>query len=142
MTPSSADANHKETVFGQFFAELEEARDRPAVVTRFARDYPLWAQEFQRELALEQVLQHVEEAPDEAVPELPDFHILREVDRGGMGVVYEAEQVSLGRRVAVKVCRKMLAPAQQARFEREQRVLAHLHQTNIVPVHTAGYVAP
>ena len=57
-----------------------------------------------------------------------------------MGVVYEAEQVSLGRHVALKVLpRKMFVDAQQQRrFEREARAAAKLHHTNIVPVFGVG----
>ncbi len=76
-----------------------------------------------------------------SVPErLGDFRILREVGRGGMGVVYEAEQVSLGRRVALKVLpHQMLRdPKQCRRFEREARAAARLHHTNIVPVFGVG----
>src|SRR6267142_2144258 len=71
---------------------------------------------------------------------LGDFRLIREVGRGGMGVVYEAEQVSLGRRVALKVLQNQfwLDPQQQPRFLREARAAAKLHHSNIVPVHGVG----
>jgi len=71
---------------------------------------------------------------------LGDFEILRELGRGGMGVVYEARQVSLNRRVALKVLPPALGLSPQAtkRFEREARAAAKLHHTNIVPVHAIG----
>jgi serine/threonine-protein kinase len=71
---------------------------------------------------------------------LGDFLILREVGRGGMGIVYEAEQESLGRRVALKVLAApaLQDPAQVRRFEREARAAARLHHTNIVPVFGVG----
>ncbi len=71
---------------------------------------------------------------------LGDFRILREVGHGGMGVVYEAEQVSLGRRVALKVLtdRMMRDAKQKRRFEREAKAAARLHHTNIVPVFGTG----
>ncbi len=71
---------------------------------------------------------------------LGDFRILREVGHGGMGVVYEAEQVSLGRRVALKVLtdRLMRDARQKRRFEREAKAAARLHHTNIVPVFGTG----
>src|SRR6266849_5003755 len=71
---------------------------------------------------------------------LGDFRILREIGHGGMGVVYEAEQVSLGRHVALKVLpQKMLLDLRtKRRFEREAKAAAKLHHTNIVPVYGSG----
>src|SRR6516165_1599206 len=80
--------------------------------------------------------------PAKAPPleQLGDYRILREIGRAGMGVVYEAEQVSLGRNVALKVLPpQILRDAQQRhRFEREARAAAKLHHTNIVPVYGVG----
>jgi serine/threonine protein kinase/tetratricopeptide (TPR) repeat protein len=71
---------------------------------------------------------------------LGDFRILREIGRGGMGVVYEAEQISLGRRVALKVLpfASTLDPKQLQRFKNEAQAAAGLHHTNIVPVFATG----
>jgi serine/threonine protein kinase len=71
---------------------------------------------------------------------LGDYHLVREVGRGGMGVVYEAEQRSLGRRVALKVLpvRALTETAAVERFRREARLAARLHHSNIVPVFEVG----
>lgn len=71
---------------------------------------------------------------------LGDFRILREIGRGGMGVVFEAEQESLARRVAVKVLPRqvLLDEKHLKRFQREARIAANLHHTNIVEVFGVG----
>jgi serine/threonine protein kinase/Tfp pilus assembly protein PilF len=80
-------------------------------------------------------------ADSEAGPRLlGDFRLVRELGRGGMGVVYEAEQVSLGRRVALKVlpAAATLDPRRLQRFRNEARAAAGLHHTHIVPVFAVG----
>lgn len=71
---------------------------------------------------------------------LGDFRIAREVGRGGMGAVYEAVQLSLGRRVALKVLRFGSASDPEAldRFRREAETVARLHHTHIVPIFAVG----
>lgn len=76
-----------------------------------------------------------------AVPgHLGDFDVIQEIGRGGMGIVYEAEQKSLGRRVALKVLPRhvLLLDKDLKRFQREARTAARLHHTNIVPVFGVG----
>jgi serine/threonine protein kinase/WD40 repeat protein/tetratricopeptide (TPR) repeat protein len=79
-------------------------------------------------------------ADGKAPTQLGDYRIVREVARGGMGVVYEAVQEALGRHVALKVLPYEAAtkPIYLRRFAREARAAARLHHTNIVPVHDVG----
>ena len=71
-----------------------------------------------------------------------DFHIVREIGRGGMGIVFEARQTALGRRVALKVLPQAAAmdPKALKRFQLEAQVAGLLQHPHIVPVHAVGTV--
>jgi serine/threonine protein kinase len=71
---------------------------------------------------------------------LGDFEIIGELGRGGMGIVYEARQVSLKRKVALKVLSGGLGltPRAVQRFRREAEAAAKLHHTNIVSIYATG----
>jgi serine/threonine protein kinase len=71
---------------------------------------------------------------------LVDFEIVRTLGRGGMGVVLEVRQISLNRKVALKMLSGGLGltPNAVQRFHREGEAAARLHHSNIVPVYTTG----
>jgi tRNA A-37 threonylcarbamoyl transferase component Bud32/outer membrane protein assembly factor BamB len=79
-------------------------------------------------------------SPLQAARQLGQFRLVRELGRGGMGTVYEAEDLSLGRRVALKVLRfgALADAASVERFQREAATVAKLHHTNIVPIFSVG----
>jgi tetratricopeptide (TPR) repeat protein len=121
---------------------LKEYCDRhPELADELRELLPAMAQVEQAKGGLAQEVATAAQATP-ALQHFGDFHILREVGHGGMGVVYEAEQVSLGRRVALKVLtdRMVRDEKQKRRFEREARAAARLHHTNIVPIFGTGEV--
>ena len=133
-----------ESLIDDFITRVRRG-DRPDP-EEYAARYPDLAAEV-RELfpalaALEEAGATGPAAPPAAPPprQLGEYLILREVGRGGMGVVYEAVQESLGRHVALKVLTPGLhtRPAHVERFRREARAAAGLHHTNIVPVFGVG----
>ncbi|MDP6544576.1 MAG: serine/threonine-protein kinase [Phycisphaerae bacterium] len=137
-------------VLAEEFTERQRAGQSPSV-SEYAREYPELADRI-REIfpaiaAVEQLKARNERASGGRaslgpirLERLGDFRIIRELGRGGMGIVYEAEQESLARRVAIKVLpRQALLEANQLeRFQREARVAAGLHHTNIVQVLGVG----
>jgi WD40 repeat protein/serine/threonine protein kinase len=147
---SSADYGRFEALAEEFAARFRRG-ERPSLQEYIDR-CPELADEI-RELfpALVEVERVKEDQPEgpgaaEVAVALPplgqvgDYRVIREVGRGGMGVVYEAEQVSLGRRVALKVLPRQVSSDLKtlARFRREARSAAQLHHTNIVPVFEVG----
>jgi serine/threonine protein kinase/Flp pilus assembly protein TadD len=157
MSVTSGSASERELRFQAVAAEYLEAREagRPDELSALLARHPDLADEIaafvaeQDEVAclaapLRQAVAPAGEVLPLALPgdhgRLGDFRIVREVGRGGMGVVYEAEQVSLGRRVALKVLpfAATMDPRQLQRFHNEARAAAGLHHTNIVPVFGVG----
>ncbi len=86
------------------------------------------------------ISQQTKQQPVAVARRLGDFEIGREIGRGGMGVVYEARQISLERQVALKVLpfAAMWDQKQIARFRNEALAAAQLHHPNIVPVFAVG----
>jgi hypothetical protein len=149
-TPSGTHDYGRFDELAEEFAERFRRGERPSLQEYIDR-LPEMAEEI-REMfpALVEVEQVEGDARDEgAYPPTPavrrqrllgDYRIIREIGRGGMGIVYEAEQVSLGRHVALKVLpdQALKDPKHKRRFEREARATAKLHHTNIVPVFGVG----
>lgn len=138
-------------VLDEYMSELEST-GLPPDVERLAVEHPDLAEELRSYADSLQVLHQMTTGlrPESAQPQasaatgrakrLGDYEILREVGRGGMGVVYEARQLSLNRLVALKVLpfAAMLDERQIARFRTEAQAAAQLHHPNIVPVHAVG----
>ena len=132
----------------EFLRRIEEGKN-PKVADYAAR-YPSIAENLRQILPVltmvgssQDVWPGRDGARDEDMPRqqiLGDFRLLREVGRGGMGVVYEAHELSLGRRVALKVLPfvAVLDPHQLKRFKMEAQITACLHHTHIVPVFSVG----
>jgi serine/threonine protein kinase len=128
----------------EYLAEVEAGRvpDRPLFLDRHA---PIAAP---LALCLDgmDVLRSLEPGPldsSDAASEpgpLGDFRILHKIGRGGMGLVYEAEQISLGRHVALKVLpfAATMDPRHLQRFKNEARSAASLEHPHIVPVYGVG----
>ena len=132
------------------FADRFRRGERPSI-QEYTDRYPELADDirelFPAMVKVERVKETREDVPEPPtsgslppMARLGDYRIIRQVGRGGMGVVYEAEQVSLGRRVALKVLSKQLLvdARTRQRFEREAKASARLHHTNIVPVFGVG----
>jgi eukaryotic-like serine/threonine-protein kinase len=78
--------------------------------------------------------------PESGARQIGEYRIVREIGRGGMGIVYEAHQQSLNRQVALKILpfAAVLDQRQIARFRNEAQAAAQLHHPHIVPVFAVG----
>ena len=146
MTEECSERNPVEVLAEEYISRRRNG-EHPTV-NEYAERFPEWEAEirdvFPTLLMIENLKPTAEDLdpPHEALPvdQLGDYRILREIGRGGMGVVYEALQESLDRRVALKVLygRSLNKPHRLRRFEREAQTAAKLHHTNIVPVFGVG----
>jgi serine/threonine protein kinase len=129
------------------FADRFRRGEYPSVGD-FAAAHPEYAEQLRELLpavAQMELLKRFRRAGGGGTPDAPpdrfgDFHIIRELGRGGMGIVFEAVQESLGRSVALKVLSSHAPPSgnRRERFVREAHAAARLHHTNIVPVFGVG----
>ncbi len=127
-------------------AMLRARRGEVIVIDEYCETYPELADELRVMLPALTLLERPAAelaAPVRSTPippALADFEIIREIGRGAMGVVYEAIQRSLDRRVALKLFASSVksTATHPERFRREAHTAARLHHTNIIPVFEAG----
>jgi serine/threonine protein kinase len=142
MSDTNADRNPIDQLAEQFAQRLRRG-ERPSL-TEYEQQHPELAEEI-RELfpalvMMEQLKPAATEEAERQPERIGDYRILREIGRGGMGVVYEAMQESLDRHVALKVipADQRTNPTYLERFHREAKAAARLQHGNIVPVFGVG----
>jgi serine/threonine protein kinase/Flp pilus assembly protein TadD len=148
----STDSNARLDDLLEEFAAKRQA-DPEVTPEAFIRDHPDQAEALNEILPVMQMLADLELSrssngesigrpgdADISLGRLGDFQLVRQIGRGGMGIVYEAQQLSLGRRVALKVLpfAGALDAKQLRRFQNEALAAGRLHHTNIVPVYYVG----
>ncbi|MBL8891232.1 MAG: tetratricopeptide repeat protein [Planctomycetaceae bacterium] len=157
MKASPRDPNvsaDEDATFDQLVCRVSMQLEKGEVInlTELLKAHPKYAERFKKLMPTLQAMLDLRPAAaatsgssaisiDSAIPGiLGDFRILREIGRGGMGVVYEAEQISLARRVAVKILpfASVLDARRMQRFQNEARAAASLHHPHIVPVYFVG----
>ena len=156
-----------ELVVDLAFAEYleEEQAGAVGVEARLYTEFPQFADELRRQIEFhralgqddwqdagketvtardsEPVTADSESIEPTAVPEIPGLRLIRQIGRGGMGVVYLAEQPALNRQVAVKFLLggALASPEHRARFRAEAQMAASLRHPNIVQIHEVGEVS-
>ena len=137
--PSDAELSEAERILASRLAEFHDqlTRSDPRAFDELVAEYPELVEEFGGE---SRVFELLEEEYGRVPDQIDDYRIIREAGRGGMGVVYEAEQVSLGRKVALKILPPSYLGDRKsfARFRREARAVANLRHPSIVEVYATG----
>jgi eukaryotic-like serine/threonine-protein kinase len=150
---SSSDRDPLERLAAEFL-DRRRRGENPSP-SDYAEQYPEWAEQIVEFFPALEVLEGLKPVTGDRTASLDDpahsvgtprleqlgeYRILREIGHGGMGVVYEAIQESLGRRVALKILplHGRIDPVQMGRFQLESRSAARLHHSGIVPVHGVG----
>ncbi|MCU0253052.1 MAG: serine/threonine protein kinase, partial [Acidobacteria bacterium] len=134
LSAARAIADHRELDWGRLETSAENFRQRGEL-----RELRVIQAIARRHRALQSALEPAP-APLPAGRRLGDFELVAELGRGGMAIVYEAVQVPLGRRVALKVLPAGIAfsTASVNRFKREAHAAALLRHPNIVSIHATG----
>jgi serine/threonine protein kinase/Flp pilus assembly protein TadD len=147
--PRAADTESLLAELADEYMDRLRRGDRPDI-EEYARRYPQFAAVLRNVLPALAVIGSSDAGrstatgtlPGEVRPEAPlgDYRLVREIGRGGMGIVYQAVQISLGREVALKVLpfASAMDARQLQRFKNEAHAAAQLHHANIVPVHGVG----
>jgi serine/threonine protein kinase len=145
---SSSDRDPLERLAAEFLDRRRNG-ENPSP-SEYAERYPQWAEQIVEFFPALEVMEGLKPGTSDRTasfgdrahattsphPEqLGEYRILREIGHGGMGVVYEAIQESLGRRVALKILplHGRIDPVQMERFQLESRSAARLHHSGIVP---------
>ncbi|MCA9070482.1 MAG: hypothetical protein KDA84_16230, partial [Planctomycetaceae bacterium] len=119
------------------FVERLRQGENPSI-QEYQTQFPQLAEEIAEIFPALEMLEQVDPNPtptlalDESIPiELGEYYIIRQIGRGGMGIVFEAQHATMRRRVALKVLPKSTArkPHQLERFQREARAAGQLHHT-------------
>lgn len=148
--PDDAAATNTIDEIVESYIDRQRRGERPSI-TEYLERYPWAAEEIRSILPMVELLEELgseaepplaaaESSPTTVPGQLGEFRILREIGRGGMGVVYEAIQETLDRRVALKVLPARIGRSQvlEARFRREAQAAAGLHHSNIIPLFSVG----
>lgn len=145
MAPADHPFPALDQVIEAFVAEVRRGQN-PAI-DDYARRCPAYEREIRKLLPVVRLMEgcgrqlaRATHRGQDALPWLRDYEVVREIGRGGMGIVYEARQASLARRVALKVLPAAASLRRELveRFRREALAAARLHHTNIVQVHGVG----
>ena len=142
MNPDSSTHDLLDELADEFVSRKQAGHD--PTITEYCERYPALAGQIKEIFPTLELLQQArvssESFDEQTVETIGDYRIIRRIGQGGMGVVYEAEQKSLGRRVALKVLSRRWSTSDRAlaRFQREAQAAARMHHTNIVPVFDVG----
>ena len=134
------------------FTHRLRAGERPAI-SEYSDKHPEQRHEIEELLTSVAMIEELKKQPESQADSIKkemheicqldrigDYRIVRELGRGGMGIVFEAVHESLGRRVAIKVMPNRTFDDEKylERFKREAQAAANLHHTNIVSVFGMG----
>ena len=147
-SPSETDSSFPQAL-ERFEQEWLQVSDPEALLGDYCRRFPELAEKLGKLAEAMAMLRDAElrrvapaRGPQAAPPHPARFgpyRVLGLIDHGGMGEVYEAVEEPLGRRVAIKTLRRDVSnPSLLQRFDRERRILARLHHTNVVPIYATG----